>query len=55
MQNEAKQQAKVSEIYRRLMLKTTEVIKGFKKMNKAKAVEDITSLIHLNIGPSKWF
>jgi hypothetical protein len=43
----------VSEIYKKLLVKTQKVFRSFKKVN-VKTGKELSELMHLNLGPSKW-
>lgn len=57
LQREAKVTASVGDIYRRLIHKTNNVIKAFKRrtFSKDQGIKELTDLLSLNLGPSKWF
>ncbi|CDW77053.1 rna-directed rna polymerase [Stylonychia lemnae] len=56
LQQKAKEYAQVQEIYKSLINKTKKAIKAYKQShNKNRSLPQISQLINLSLGPSKWF
>jgi predicted CopG family antitoxin len=61
LQREAKEEATVAEIWKKLITKRNKVYKTFKKklqasrLGRLAATNELSSLMKLSIGPSKWF
>ena len=53
LQRKNKEMVQVGEIYKRLLAKTQKVLRSFRKVT-SKSGKELSELMHLNIGPSKW-